>query len=130
MDVILCGNNDVASYDNLFFWVSAGNPIKLTAVTESQDFELQPKQDHKCAFWYPHWMPSFAYFALALKPNLSTGMAWCAFFCHSWQFILPSVYLSSLKLSLGVLSAFVSVVCLIVVCHPLVESCPKLLSCM
>ena len=75
VDVILRGNNDVAFYDNLCFWVSAGNPIKLTAVTESQDFELQPKQDHKCAFWYPHWMPSFAYFALALKPNLSTGMA-------------------------------------------------------
>ncbi len=69
VDVILRGNNDVAFYDNLCFWVSAGNPIKLTAVTESQDFELQPKQDHKCAFWYPHWMPSFAYFALALKPQ-------------------------------------------------------------
>ena len=75
VDVILRGINDVAFHDSLCFWVSAGNPIKLAAVTESQDFELQPKQHHKCAFWYPHWMPSFAHSALALKPNLSTGMA-------------------------------------------------------
>lgn len=75
VDVILHGNNDIPLIGSSCYWVCVGNPIKLTAVTESQDIELQPKQDHKCAFWYPHWMPSSAYFALALQPNLSTGIA-------------------------------------------------------